>query len=116
MGAGGSGTEAFARAVPQLREALDAEGRDRATFPISKRVFLSVHADGATARAEVERWFATAYLNPALTAQAGVFGTPDDVGEQLEALVAAGATHLLLNPVTRFEEQLEVLGAIVGLT
>ena len=115
MGAGGSSTASFAQAVPLLHEALAAEGRDPATFPISKRVFLSVHDDGATARAEVERWFTTAYGNAALTDQGGVFGTPDEVGEQLEALVAAGATHLLLNPVTRFEEQLEVLAGIVGL-
>jgi alkanesulfonate monooxygenase SsuD/methylene tetrahydromethanopterin reductase-like flavin-dependent oxidoreductase (luciferase family) len=115
MGAGGSGTAAFAAAVPALREALEAEGRDVETFPISKRVFMSVHDDGAVARAEVERWFATAYGNPALTDQGGVFGTPDDVGEQLAALAAAGANHLLLNPVTRFEEQLDALAAISGL-
>lgn len=40
---------------------------------------------------------------------------PAEVGEQLEALVAAGATHLLLNPVTRYDEQLEALAAITGL-
>jgi alkanesulfonate monooxygenase SsuD/methylene tetrahydromethanopterin reductase-like flavin-dependent oxidoreductase (luciferase family) len=115
MGAGGSGTASFAEAVPVLREALAAEGRDVDTFPISKRVFLSVHDDGAVARAEVERWFATAYGNPALTDQAGVFGTPDEVGEQLEALAAAGANHLLLNPVARYDEQVEALAAITGL-
>jgi alkanesulfonate monooxygenase SsuD/methylene tetrahydromethanopterin reductase-like flavin-dependent oxidoreductase (luciferase family) len=115
MGAGGSGTAAFAAAVPVLREALDAAGRDVAAYPISKRVFLSVHDDGAVARAEVERWFATAYGNAALTDEGGVFGTPDDVGEQLEGLAAAGATHLLLNPVTRYEEQLEALAGITGL-
>ena len=115
MGAGGSGTASFAQAVPVLREALAAEGRADADFPISKRVFLSVHDDGAEARAEVERWFTSAYGNPGLTEQAGVFGTPDEVGEQLAALVDAGATHMLLNPVTRFEEQLEVLAEIVGL-
>jgi len=115
MGAGGSGTAAFAQAVPLLREALAAEGRDPATFPISKRVFLSVHDDPGTARAEVERWFATAYRNRALTDAAGVFGTPEDVAAQLHGLVAAGATHLLLNPVTRYEEQLEVLASITGL-
>ena len=115
MGAGGSGTAAFAAAVPVLREALEAEGRDVGTFPISKRVFLSVHDDGAVARAEVERWFATAYGNAELTDQGGVFGTPDDVGEQLEALAAAGANHLLLNPVTRYDEQVEALAAITGL-
>ncbi len=63
MGAGGSGTAAFAEAVPLLRDALQAEGRDPAAFPISKRVFLSVHDDGDVARAEVERWF-TVGLRP----------------------------------------------------
>jgi alkanesulfonate monooxygenase SsuD/methylene tetrahydromethanopterin reductase-like flavin-dependent oxidoreductase (luciferase family) len=115
MGAGGSGTAAFAAAVPELRAALEAEGRDPDAFPISKRVFMSVHDDGAVARAEVERWFATAYGNPDLTDQGGVFGTPDEVGQQLEALAAAGANHLLLNPVTRYEEQVEALAAITGL-
>ena len=115
MGAGGSGTAAFGAAVPVLREALQADGRDVDTFPISKRVFLSVHDDGAVARAEVERWFATAYGNAELTDQGGVFGTPDDVGEQLEALAAAGANHLLLNPVTRYDEQVEALASITGL-
>ena len=115
MGAGGSGTAAFAAAVPVLREALAAEGRDVGTFPISKRVFLSVHDDGAVARAEVERWFTAAYGNPGLTDQGGVFGTPDEVGAQLQGLVDAGATHLLLNPVTRYEQQLETLAAVTGL-
>lgn len=115
MGAGGSGTAAFAAAVPVLHDALAAEGREVASFPISKRVFLSVHDDAVTARAEVERWFATAYRNPALTDQAGVFGTPDEVAAQLHALVAAGATHLLLNPVTRYEEHVEALAGVVGL-
>ena len=116
MGAGGSGTAAFAEAVPLLREALAAEGRApprRSRSPSA--VFLSVHDDGAVARAEVERWFATAYGNAELTDQGGVFGTPDDVGEQLEALAAAGANHLLLNPVTRYDEQVEALAAITGL-
>ena len=116
MGAGGSGAASFAQAVPRLQEALEAEGRDGAGFPISKRVFLSVHDRGDVARTEVERWFTEAYRNPDLTDQAGVFGTPDEVGEQLEALVAAGATHLLLNPVTRYEEQLDVLAAVTGLS
>ncbi len=115
MGAGGSSAASFAEAVPRLRAALEAEGRDPAGFPISKRVFLSVHDRGETARAEVERWFTEAYRNPALTDHAGLFGTPDDIGEQLEALVAAGASHLLLNPVTRYEEQLGALAAITGL-
>ena len=38
------------------------------------------------------------------------------VRERLEELVAAGANHLLLNPVCRHAEQLEALAAVVGLT
>jgi probable F420-dependent oxidoreductase len=115
MGAGGSSAASLAEAVPALRAALDDVGRDPATFPISKRVFVAVDDRADAARAEMDRWFTLAYRNPALTEQAGVFGTPDMVGEQLAALVAAGATHLLLNPVNRYGEQLEALAAVAGL-
>jgi probable F420-dependent oxidoreductase len=115
MGAGGSTTAAFAQAVPLLCAALEEAGRDPASFPISKRVFLSVHRDPEVARAEVQRWFSEVYRNPAGTMASGVFGTPEQVREQLENLVALGASHLLLNPVTRYTEQVEALAEIVGL-
>jgi alkanesulfonate monooxygenase SsuD/methylene tetrahydromethanopterin reductase-like flavin-dependent oxidoreductase (luciferase family) len=76
---------------------------------------MSVHENADTARAEVHRWFSEVYHNPALTEQGGVFGTPEQVREQLEALAAMGATHLLLNPVTRYAEQVEAVAEIVGL-
>jgi alkanesulfonate monooxygenase SsuD/methylene tetrahydromethanopterin reductase-like flavin-dependent oxidoreductase (luciferase family) len=44
-----------------------------------------------------------------------VHGTPDQVRERLEALVDMGATHLLLNPVCRYAEQLDALARVVGL-
>jgi alkanesulfonate monooxygenase SsuD/methylene tetrahydromethanopterin reductase-like flavin-dependent oxidoreductase (luciferase family) len=116
MGAGGSSNDAFAKAVPQVRAALEAAGRDPDTFPISKRVFMSVHERPETAQAEVHRWFSTVYRNPDLTSTGGVHGTPEQVREQLEALVDAGANHLLLNPVTRYTEQIEALADIVGLS
>ena len=115
MGAGGSTTAAFATSVPLLRAALEESGRDPTTFPISKRVFLSVHARPDVAEAEVRRWFSEVYRNPALTTEAGVYGTPEQVREQLEQIAAEGATHLLLNPVTRYDEQIETLAEIVGL-
>ncbi len=115
MGAGGSSIASFGEAVPLLHAALEEQGRDPAAFPISKRVFMSVHEDAAVAKAEVHRWFSEVYHNPGLTESGGVFGTPEQVREQLEALVALGATHLLLNPVARYEEQVEALAAVVGL-
>ena len=99
-----------------LRAALEDAGRDWTTYPISKRVFLSVHERPDVAEGEVRRWFGEVYRNPSLTTEGGVFGTPEQVREQLEALVAMGANHLLLNPVTRYSEHVEALAEIVGLS
>jgi probable F420-dependent oxidoreductase len=116
MGGGGSSNESLAETVAMLRAALEDAGRDPDGFPVSKRVFLSVHEDGAVARAEVEDCFVDVYRSPDATDSCGVFGTPGQVGEQLEALAATGVNHLLLNPVTRYGEQLEMLAEIVGLS
>ena len=115
MGSGGSSNAAFMRSVPLLREALEKAGRDPATFPISKRVFLSVHERPEVARAELHRWFTVVYRNPEGTDASGIHGTPEQVRERLEELVAAGANHLLLNPIARYAEQLEMLAEVVGL-
>ena len=98
-----------------VRAALETAGRNPATFPISKRVFMSVHERPEVAKAEVHRWFSEVYHNPNLTAAGGVYGTPEQVREQLEELVAMGANHLLLNPVTRYTEQVEALAEVTGL-
>jgi probable F420-dependent oxidoreductase len=113
MGSGGSSKAVFSRSVPILRAELEKAGRDPATFPISKRVFLSVHERPEVARAELHRWFSVVYHNPDGTDASGVHGTPEQVREQLEELVAQGATHLLVNPVCRHAEQVE---ALAGLT
>jgi hypothetical protein len=42
--------------------------------------------------------------------------TEQQVREQLEEMVAMGATHLLLNPVTRYTEQVEALAEAAGLS
>jgi alkanesulfonate monooxygenase SsuD/methylene tetrahydromethanopterin reductase-like flavin-dependent oxidoreductase (luciferase family) len=99
-----------------LREALERAGRDPATFPISKRVFLSVDERPEIARAELHRWSTVVYRNPEGTDASGIHGTPEQVRERLEELVSAGANHLLLNPVSRYAEQLEALASVVGLS
>jgi probable F420-dependent oxidoreductase len=115
MGSGGSSNAAFVRSVPMLREALENAGGDPAAFPISKRVFLSVDERPEVARAELHRWFTVVYRNPEGTDASGIHGTPEQVRERLEELVAAGANHLLLNPVARHAEQLEALAEVAGL-
>jgi probable F420-dependent oxidoreductase len=115
MGAGGSTTDDFRRAVPLLREALEKAGRDPGKFPISKRIFVAVDDNPEVARAELHRWYSEVYRNPAGTDSSGVHGTPDQVRERLEEMIAMGANHLLLNPVSRHTEQLEALAEVVGL-
>jgi len=115
MGAGGSSAAALAEAVPLLRAARDRAGRDPDAFPISKRVFVSVHERPEIARAELDDWFTNVYRDPHGAEQFGVCGSPDEVRGQLETLAATGVTHLLLNPVSRYADQTEALAAIVGL-
>jgi len=116
MGSGGSSIAEFAASVPVLKQALEQRGRDPEAFPISKRVFMAVDDNPDVARRELNRWFTEVYHNPAGTDASGIHGTPSQVAEKLEALVAMGANHLLLNPVSRHEEQIEAVAEIVGLT
>ena len=115
IGSGGSSIAGFAKCVPALRAELEKLGRDPARFPVSKRVFLSVSERADAARAELDRWFVTVYRNPAGVDASGIYGTPAQVREKLEALVAVGANHLLVNPIARHAEQVEALAEVVGL-
>ena len=114
MGSGGSSIAEFKAAVPILKQALAAAGRDPATFPISKRVFMAVDERPDVARRELARWFTEVYHNPPGTDASGIHGTPEEVRERLEDLVAAGASPLLLNPVSRHVEQLEAVAELAG--
>jgi len=115
MGSGGSSIADFKASVPILKQELEKAGRDSASFPISKRVFMAVDERPAVARAELNRWFTEVYHNPAGTDASGIHGTPEQVAARLEELVASGANHLLLNPVSRHAEQLEAVAELTGL-
>jgi probable F420-dependent oxidoreductase len=115
MGSGGSSIADFRASVPILKQELEKAGRDPAAFPISKRVFLAVDERPAVARAELNRWFTEVYHNSAGTDASGIHGTPEHVAERLAELVASGANHLLLNPVSRHAEQLEAVAELAGL-
>ena len=114
MGSGGSSIAAFKQSVPLLRAALQEAGRGPVDFPISKRLFMAVDERPEVARAELHRWFTEVYHNAEGTDASGIHGTPEHVRERLEELVAMGANHLLLNPVSRYAEQVEALAAVVG--
>jgi probable F420-dependent oxidoreductase len=115
MGSGGSTIKHFGESVPILKEALARRGRDPEAFPISKRIFMAVDENPAVARRELSRWFTDVYHNPPGTDASGIHGTPEQVRERLEEVVAMGANHLMLNPVSRYVEQVEALAEVVGL-
>jgi probable F420-dependent oxidoreductase len=115
MGSGSSSTASFARNVSTLKAELEKAGRDPAMFPISKRVFLSVHERADVGRAELHRWFNTVYHKPEGADASGIHGTPEQLRTRIKELVATGANHVLLNPVCRYAEQLEALAEVVGL-
>lgn len=114
MGGGAQPAEDFFRSVSLLQKELVATGRDPRGFGISKRIFLAVDKDPAVAEAELRRWFTEVYRKPELLHSAGVFGTPEQVHAQLEHYCNSGATHLLLNSVSRYEEQAQALAQIVA--
>jgi probable F420-dependent oxidoreductase len=115
MGSGGSTIAQFKESVPILKAALTARGRDPENFPISKRIFMAVDDNAATARRQLDRWFTDVYHNPPGTDASGIHGTPEQVRARLEEVVAMGANHLMLNPVSNYAEQLEALAEVVGL-
>jgi probable F420-dependent oxidoreductase len=115
MAAGASSATDFGASVQLLRAELEKLGRDPAKFPTSKRVFLSVHERAETAKADLERWVSVVYRRTGGLNAGDIYGTPAQVKQRLEELVAAGANHLLINPVCRHEEQLEAMAEVVGL-
>jgi alkanesulfonate monooxygenase SsuD/methylene tetrahydromethanopterin reductase-like flavin-dependent oxidoreductase (luciferase family) len=115
MAAGGQSKATLQEAVPILHEALLKQGKDPATFPVSKRVFLSVHEDPAIAREELLGWFTNVYGVPEAMNTHGFHGTPEQAREYIEEARSLGLNHLLLNPIARTEEQLEALAEVVGL-
>jgi probable F420-dependent oxidoreductase len=115
MGSGGSRIADFQASVPILKEALAKHGRDTAHFPISKRLFMAVDERPEVARRELLRWFTDVYRNPPGVDICGIHGTPEQVRARLEEVVAMGANHLLLNPVSNYAEQVEALAEVVGL-
>jgi probable F420-dependent oxidoreductase len=115
MGSGGSTIEAFGEQVPVLLEALREQGRDPATFPIGKRVYIAVEDSEAQARRRLAERLDAFYAAPGITERVAVCGTAEACAERLRALVDAGAGELLLNPLYDYLGQLEALAEVAAL-
>lgn len=117
LGAGSSSTAAFAEQVTVLHRELAAQGKDRETFTIGKRVYLAVDDDPSRARDRVMTGLHRIYGRMKGIEDVPVFGTPEDVVRGIEEVRDAGAELVLLNPaggsVAEDREQLERLAADV---
>lgn len=116
--AGPNTTAEFAGFVDQIRIFLDEAGRDPATLPLSKRVYLAVDANEARAKRRLDEFFGARYpwqiqRNPDFVADICAWGSPGRVAEGLAQVARAGATTLILNPLWDFEEQMHALASEV---
>ena len=113
MGAGSSSTADFIRQSALVRRFLDEAGRDPADFTISKRVYVAVDTDRTRAERRLRAWFGVRYKNADMGSEVSVWGSLDECRNKLGEIVAAGAQHLLLNPVFDDLDHLELLAADV---
>ncbi|MDA0352496.1 MAG: LLM class flavin-dependent oxidoreductase [Chloroflexi bacterium] len=109
MGPGSSSIETFEGLVPLLRDELERAGKDPATFPMSKRVYLAIDSDEERALTRLREWFAHNYGDASMAERVAVWGSHERVTAYLDRLIEAGASHLLLNPVFDSHEHLEAL-------
>jgi probable F420-dependent oxidoreductase len=115
MGAGSSTIDSFRGRVEQLRQFLAEAGRDPATLPISKRLYIALDDDADRAERRLRDWFRVYYRSDELASRVSVWGTREHCAERIAEVLDAGAEMVLLNPVFDHQEHLEGLAEIVGL-
>src|SRR3989442_13305584 len=99
IGAGSVSTATFLDEAKLLRGLLEEAGRDPATFPLGKRVYIAVDRDRARAGRRLAEWFGAFYGKPELAAEVSVWGDPGEGVDRLSAITPAGGGFPLLNPV-----------------
>jgi probable F420-dependent oxidoreductase len=115
FGAGSNSTEQFVKQVQIVRAELSDQGRDPATFPIAKRVYIAVGDDAERARERMGAALAAHYgaFNRGDMTPVSVWGTPAACVRGLQEVADAGAELILLNPLFDDHEQMERLAAEV---
>jgi probable F420-dependent oxidoreductase len=108
MGAGSSSSNAFIRESAMIRGFLDEAKRDPKTFGYGKRVYLAVDDDKARGEKRIREWFQIRYKNADLGPRVCVWGSAAECTEKIQAIVHAGAQHIVFNPMFDEMEHLEI--------
>ena len=114
IGAGSVSTAGFLEEIALLRRLLKDAGRDPASLPLGKRVYIAVDEDRARAGRRLAEWFGAFYGKPELAAEVCVWGGPEECVDRLAEIVAAGVGFLLLNPVFDEMEHLELFASRIA--
>jgi probable F420-dependent oxidoreductase len=112
FGAGSTPTARFTEQVQVVREALAQAGRPAGEFPIAKRVYLGLDADGDRARQRVNAALERLYGRrvPDIEA-AAIAGTAADCVRELREVAAAGAELILFTALYEPAEHAERIAA-----
>jgi probable F420-dependent oxidoreductase len=102
IGAGSTPSSAFPSQVTELREYLQAEGRDPDAFPIAKRAYVAIDRPAE----EVSAWFKAVY-GGGIPPEVAITGSVDQILDGLRELRQAGADLLVVAPVGDDRPQLE---------
>ena len=114
IGAGSLSTAGFLEEVALLRRLLKDAGRDPASLPLGKRVYIAVDEDRARGGRRLAEWFGAFYGKPELAAEVCVWGGPEECVDRLGEIVAAGVGFLMLNPVFDEMEHLELFASRIA--
>lgn len=104
IAAGSSPSGDFPPVVLQLREYVEAEGRDPTSFPMGKRAYVAINRPPQ----QVADWFRAVY-GPFIPPEVAITGSPEKVVDELLQLREAGAELLLISPVGDDRPQLELV-------
>ena len=99
MGACSEAIADFPRKVALVRSHLAEAGRDPASFPNSKRLYLAVDDDESLTLRRLREWFGYYYCNADIAEHAAVWGSAAKIGELLEEWAEMGVNEVLLNLV-----------------
>ncbi|RKS77014.1 putative F420-dependent oxidoreductase [Actinomadura pelletieri DSM 43383] len=119
-GAGPAATEDFLDQLKIVHQAMEEQGRDPATFTVSKSVYIAVEDTEEEARRHLVPAFDRAFGgNPVYDASSmvdrvAVYGPPDRCARQLSELFDAGAEELILYPMYDRTTQLEAFGDVAS--
>ena len=115
FGAGSSTTAAFADQVKVLREALIENGRDPASFPVAKRIYIAIDDDAGRARTRMADALIGVYGEAfgSTLMPVTVTGPPADCVRGVREVAEAGAGLILLTALFDETEQMERLASEV---